>query len=344
MRRKFFAILSACIILLCACGTQTTAPSSSSFETAQTNAVVTAETETATKEETNGDTSITAADEKDLSAANVPLVNYEYGPMTVTSYSSNGRYWRSNSITSLVFTEIEPSPGGQYKISLNMQGITDSTHATISVYFYDANNRMLGQAKFLETVAENVEYNVFDYEYVESHIIENAVRIGFFSDSGQIAESGVDPAGQSTDASSDPESSAVAADEQVLPEVLLPEVDREYGPMTLTSIFSNEHWQSNAITSLVFTEVALESSGDYKISLKMQGIANYSSAEVYLYFFDADYELLDWICFCKDVEPNAAYNISVDAYVKPHIIENAVRMGFFSSTGDAATYGVSIPG
>lgn len=131
----------------------------------------------------------------------VPLINHEYGPMTLTSYYSTGRYWDENKISSLVFTKIEYRNTGKYKLYMSLQGITDDSTAHVDVYFYDANNRVLDQVSFLPDVQPNVEYNVLYTKYVDKDVIENAVRIAFFSHSGNAATKGTGTSSGNSDAS-----------------------------------------------------------------------------------------------------------------------------------------------
>lgn len=149
----------------------------------QGTAVITAKT-------SNGLTATCTVTVKEVPAFSVPLVNHEYGPMTITSYYSSGKYWWSNNITSLVFTSVELSSSKQYKVSMSMQGTTDYSHADVKVYFYDANGRVLDQVWFTQSVSRNVPYNILITKYIDKDVIENAVRIEFYSYSGHVATKG----------------------------------------------------------------------------------------------------------------------------------------------------------
>ena len=71
-----------------------------------------------------------------------------------------------------------------------MQGITDYNLANVKVYFYDNNNRVLDEVWFTHDVTPNVEYNVLDYRYVDEDVIDNAVRVEFYSYTGEAAKTG----------------------------------------------------------------------------------------------------------------------------------------------------------
>lgn len=120
-------------------------------------------------------------------------LNHEYGPMTVTTYYSTGRYWNSNQISSLVFTKLEKTNINKYKLYFSMQGRTDDSRARVYVYFYDASGRMMDKIALSELVAANTDYNISAFAYVDPDLIENSERIAFFSYSGHAAEFGSNP-------------------------------------------------------------------------------------------------------------------------------------------------------
>lgn len=120
----------------------------------------------------------------------LPLINHEYGPITLNNNYSSGEYWYSNNISSLVFTKRKTTNIGKYQLYLSMQGITDYNLANVKVYFYDNNNRVLDEVWFTHDVTPNVEYNVLDYRYVDEDVIDNAVRVEFYSYTGEAAKTG----------------------------------------------------------------------------------------------------------------------------------------------------------
>ncbi len=114
-------------------------------------------------------------------------LNREYGPMVVKRNYSTGEYWMTNKISSLVFTKCEKTSIGDYQVSCSMQGVVDGDMADVKVYFYDSNNRVLDEVWFFHDVAPNVEYNVLIEKFVDEYVIDNAVRIEFYSYTGEKA-------------------------------------------------------------------------------------------------------------------------------------------------------------
>ena len=114
-------------------------------------------------------------------SVSVPLINHEYGPMNLTSYYSSGKVMDTNNITSLVFTSVEYSSGGdEYKVTASIQGRTTRSNCTVDLYFYDANNRVLGQETLIERVTANMDYNIQAQTYIDTSILDNAVRMEFY--------------------------------------------------------------------------------------------------------------------------------------------------------------------
>ena len=122
----------------------------------------------------------------------VPVVGKEYGPFTATAHYSTGRYWYTSQISSFVVTKCELSSIGKYKLSMSIQGITDNNNPGITLRFFDANNRALGDARLVERVSPNQEFNILDETFVEKNVIENAVRMEFYASSdGSKVVSGI---------------------------------------------------------------------------------------------------------------------------------------------------------
>lgn len=122
----------------------------------------------------------------------VPEVGKEYGPFTATARYSTGRYWYTSQISSFVVTKCELTSIGKYKLSMSIQGITDNNTPGITLRFFDANNRVLDDARLVERVSPNQEFNVLDETYVAKDVIENAVRMEFYASAdGSKVTSGV---------------------------------------------------------------------------------------------------------------------------------------------------------
>ena len=114
-------------------------------------------------------------------SVSVPLLNHEYGPMNLTSYYSSGKVMDTNNITSLVFTSVEyTSSGDKYEVKASIQGRTTRSNCTVELYFYDANNRVLGQETMIERVTANMDYNIQAHTYIDTDILDNAVRMEFY--------------------------------------------------------------------------------------------------------------------------------------------------------------------
>lgn len=114
-------------------------------------------------------------------SVSVPLLNHEYGPMNLTSYYSSGKVMDTNNITSLVFTSVEyTSSGDKYEVKASIQGRTTRSNCTVELYFYDANNRVLGQETMIERVTANMDYNIQAHAYIDTDILDNAVRMEFY--------------------------------------------------------------------------------------------------------------------------------------------------------------------
>lgn len=147
-------------------------------------------TATITAAAANGKTVTCAVTVTENTPFDVPLMNHEYGPMTTENIY--GTKSELNQITSLVFTKAEPSYGGKYQLFLSIQGVSnDEYYADIYVYFYDANNRVLEKVGFSPRITQNTPYNELVSRHIDGDVLENAVRIGFFSASGKEAVEGI---------------------------------------------------------------------------------------------------------------------------------------------------------
>ena len=107
------------------------------------------------------------------------------------NYYRDGRVMNYNSISSLVFTKIErTSSGDDYKLSVSIQGYTDYDKCLVYLYFYDAGGRVLAQELLIEDVASNQDYNVLVTKYIDAAVLDEAVKMEFYSHDGHPAESG----------------------------------------------------------------------------------------------------------------------------------------------------------
>ncbi len=271
----------------------------------------------------------TAADDVSGYTSVGPIVlNYDYGPMTVECYYTSGDYWRTNNVSSFVFTACEETLIGKYLVHINMQGVTDYDMAEVKVYFYDSNNRVIDEENLFDIVTPNEQYNIEDSFFIDNEVIENSVAIKFYSYSGHEASGATIPnVVTSTSGTLDTSVSAVGS-------LLL---NYEYGPMTVENHHSTgNYWYTNNISSFVITRCEESSSGKYLVYVNMQGTSDYGTADVKMYFYDAAGNLLGEEWFYHNVPINTAYNVLIDQYVEADLVDNAATIKFYSYTGEEA--------
>ena len=145
------------------------------------NAVITARTH-------NGKTATCAVTVKAASKFVVPQLGHDYGPMKLTTYYSHGGHWYYVQFDSFVFTKCAETSIDKYDISISVQGISDSSLASFYVYFYDANNRVLEEVYMSVNGTPNQSFNKAINTYIDYSTIDNAVRMEFYSYSGDAAD------------------------------------------------------------------------------------------------------------------------------------------------------------
>ncbi|MCL2124411.1 MAG: Ig-like domain-containing protein [Oscillospiraceae bacterium] len=263
-----------------------------------------------------------------------PVLNKEYGPLTIIDEVSS-RTTYTNTVSSLVFTSYKKYDfATYYYINVSIQGVTDDKYCDIAVYFYDANGRVLAQEGILKSVTPNVPYNIIvDTFSVEGDVLKNAVRIGFFSRSGREANTGGGSAGGGNTGGDN------GGTTQTAPAYSVPVLNSEYGPFTINNYYSTGNfWGSTSVTSFVFTkcEKAFESS-KYKLTFSVQGTASGDNNNFYIYFYDSGNRVLEKLYVNLNVAKNQSFNTVKETYINDNAsIENAVRLAFYSYSGEAA--------
>ena len=117
---------------------------------------------------------------------------------------------------------------------------------------------------------------------------------------------------------------------------------QEYGPMIVHCSTSE---RTNNISSLKFTSFEYSSLGkdSYKVTMKMKGIVDYTFADVYVYFYDDNNDVLGEEWFTHKVSPNTDYNVSISCFIDAEIIDNATHIAFYSDSGEKATITKTTP-
>ena len=257
----------------------------------------------------------------------VPKIGNEYGPFTVATYYSSNRYWYSVQVSSFVVTKVERAYDGMYKMHTSLQGVSDSSSAIIEVVFFGANDRVLGEITLNPRVSANRSFNVLEESYVEMDILDNAMRMEFYSYSGEAAKQGLH----------NPD--AVRAES--IESIKVPVLDQEYGPFTVVSYFSpGRYWDSSQFDSFVFTKIE-PSSDNYRVNYSASGISDSDSyASVVVRFFDANNRAIGDKSLYLNSAINQRFNIAAFTFIGKDILDNAVRMEFFSYSGEKALPGI----
>ena len=271
----------------------------------------------------------------------VPLLDHEYGPMMIVDRISDRLYY-TNNVSSLVFTTYKKYDFvTYYYITVNVQGVTDDTFCDISVHFFDASGRLLAEERILKSVTKDVPYNMLVETFkVEADVLERAVRIEFFSKAGLQANSGLPPSG-GADSSGGTGNTGGGRDDSSqtqtqTPAYSVPVLNNEYGPFTVTNYYSSgSFWGSMAISSFVFTKCELTNIGKYNLAYSVQGTASGNNNSFYLYFYDSGNRVLDKMLINLNVAKDQSFNTVDTHYVDKDVVENAVRIAFYSYSGEA---------
>ena len=301
-------------------------------------------TATITAKTFNGKTATCTVTVTEALPFSIPKLDYEYGPLTIVNEISSTRYY-TNTVSSLVFTSYKKYDfASYYYIDASIQGITDDNFCDIAVYFYDSGGRVIAQESILKSVTANVPYNInVDTFRVEGDILSRTEKIGFFSRSGREANTGSgstggagDPgagSGGSTGGSGDP--GAGSGGSTAAPAYSVPVLNHEYGPFTVSNYYnSGSFWGSMAVSSFVFTKCELSSIGKYSLSYSVQGTASGSNNSFYLYFYDSGNRVLDKVLINLNVAKDQPFNTIGSHYVDKETVENAVRIDFYSYSGE----------
>ena len=117
-------------------------------------------------------------------------------------------------------------------------------------------------------------------------------------------------------------------------------LNHEYGPMTITNYYHNGNvMNSNNVSSFVITKVdppVSNTSDRIRVHISLQGVVDYDYCHIYVRFYDANNRVIGNEYIIEGVKPNVAYNLLATPLWEIATIENAVRIEFFSSDGDAA--------
>lgn len=267
----------------------------------------------------------------------VPLLNHEYGPMELVSYSKlDGTYAKTDSISSLVFTNasVEEGDGNRdYRFFAKIKGSFDMYSAGFTIRFYSADDLFLGEVSVSPQVYLPGDYDTYLNVYIEKEIVDLAARIEFVSTSGHPAQGGnadtiVVPASSFRFENDSPSG--------------MPLLGHEYGPMTSTSYFnSGRPMRTNHISSFVFTDVYYSPFGNtklYRVWCHIKGRATKAPADVSVYFYDANHKEIYHTNILLDVEPNTDYEKLDVFYVEKHILDRTASIEFSSLTGQPVTY------
>ena len=130
----------------------------------------------------------------------------------------------------------------------------------------------------------------------------------------------------------------------VQPAINVPQVSRQYGPLTVTNYhYTGEPMYINQIQSLVFTKAERLSKWNefYQMTIEVKGIMNHTNLHFDLYFYDAEDKLIAKEAIVGTVKPNLPYSLQIEKYIPLDIINKAVRMEIWSSDGHIATPGTN---
>lgn len=117
-------------------------------------------------------------------------LNHDYGPFKLISEYSTGTYWNTVTVHLLKFSKAETTSTGKYKVYMNVKGICDDASPQIVVKFYDADDMVLDEVSFYPEAQKGEEFNCLDTRYVEKDVVDNSVKIEFFSHTGKAAQYG----------------------------------------------------------------------------------------------------------------------------------------------------------
>ena len=129
----------------------------------------------------------------------------------------------------------------------------------------------------------------------------------------------------------------------VAPPYVVPVLNHEYGPFTVTSYYSSGRpMRSVAVSSLVFTKIEQAATPTmYRVYISMQGVSDESTFHIKVRFYDANDRVLSEEALLESVAPNQPFNILVNKLWENEAIKNAVRMEFYSTDGYIATPGLN---
>ncbi len=116
-------------------------------------------------------------------------LDYDYGPLDFINYYTTGKYWDSNCVSSLVFTDYTPYED-RYDFEYHIKGETDDDNdrTYIDIYFYNKRGTKIGEETLLYEFGSS-RYDVIDEVSIDRELLEEADYIEFYSSKGTKANS-----------------------------------------------------------------------------------------------------------------------------------------------------------
>lgn len=122
-----------------------------------------------------------------------PKMNYNYGPMTVTSYYSSGKVQYVNTLTRLEFTDTYVYSDGEYvSLTAMVQGTSTSDKMYVKVNLYSSSGALLDSDDIASYVTPNQEFAVENSVMFSSSALKQAAKVEFVSYSNTPATSGTE--------------------------------------------------------------------------------------------------------------------------------------------------------
>ncbi|GHV11094.1 hypothetical protein FACS1894219_01690 [Clostridia bacterium] len=115
----------------------------------------------------------------------VPRLNTNYGPFVLSSVSTSGNNmptFTTHTLSSLVFTRVEPTGVDKQKLTININGTSTDSNLIFYIKFYNAAGTLIESIPVWTPVTANSPYyGLTAYAEVPTSTLNNAASIKFFS-------------------------------------------------------------------------------------------------------------------------------------------------------------------
>ena len=128
------------------------------------------------------------------------------------------------------------------------------------------------------------------------------------------------------------------------PDFSTPELGKNYGPMTVTAYYTSGGVQYVAyVTDLEFTKATLQSNGDVRLDVTIQGTNSGPNFYVGINLYHSSGRLLDSDYVTASVGANQEFAVQRNFNISASALEDASRIEFFSFSGHKAVDGINQP-